>query len=150
MSFNSGYSTYLNPSGRRLLQREGIHATAHGVWRGGEGPWVGVVLTAPSLAYPEIGHGWGSDHDPIDDPTGNGPYLMHPFALSGVEASHQMFSDESRRQIGRVLEVRGSCFQGNHRLHSCMHHWCTLAVPVVTSHNAGVLWRRPGEGRRAM
>ena len=34
VSFNSGFSTYLNPSGRRLLQREGIHATAHGAWEG--------------------------------------------------------------------------------------------------------------------
>lgn len=43
MSFNSGFSTYLNPSGRRLLQTEGTHATAHGVWEG-EGLWVGVAL----------------------------------------------------------------------------------------------------------
>ena len=88
-----------------------------------------VVLTAAALAYPEIGHGWGSDHDPVDDSTG-GPYLMHPFALSGVEPSHSMFSEASRRQVGRVLEVRGSCFQGNHRLHSCMYHWCTMALPI--------------------
>lgn len=48
VSFNSGFSTYLNPSGRRLLQREGIHATAHGAWEG-EGLWVGVVLTCAAL-----------------------------------------------------------------------------------------------------
>lgn len=84
-----------------------------------------VVLTRLTFAYSEIGHGWGSDHDP----TGGVPYLMHPFALSGVEDSHRNFSTTSQMEIGRVLEVRRSCFQGNQKSQTCPHHWWTIAVP---------------------
>jgi hypothetical protein len=91
INYNTGFSSYISPQGRRLLQREGLHATTH-----------------------EIGHGWGGQHDPADrgsDCNQGGPYIMYPFALDGSQEAHKTFSRCSELLIGRVLESKGGCFE---------------------------------------
>ena len=51
----------------------------------------------------EIGHNWGSYHDPGGDPNCRNQFLMNAFAQDGSNDNHRRFSICSRRSIGLVL-----------------------------------------------
>jgi disintegrin and metalloproteinase domain-containing protein 17 len=59
----------------------------------------------------EIGHSWGSPHDPGNNEDCRLQYIMNEFAQSGLEDSHKRFSPCSRLSIGRVLINKATCFQ---------------------------------------
>ncbi|XP_033099407.1 ADAM 17-like protease isoform X2 [Anneissia japonica] len=104
---NTGLTTTLN-WGRRVLTDEAELVTAH-----------------------ELGHNFGSEHDPTtningcapDDPNGN--FLMYPASVSGKKPNHDRFSPCSKRMIQQVLKAKSSrCFRepqgtnvcGNYRI----------------------------------
>jgi len=86
--YNTGISSY-NSRGTPLLRIEELLITGH-----------------------EIGHNWGSHHDPSDNPQCSNQFLMFPFVQDGSSPSHMMFSPCSRRSIGAVLLSKGGCFRG--------------------------------------
>jgi disintegrin and metalloproteinase domain-containing protein 17 len=69
----------------------------------------------------EIGHNWGSPHDPTSSAAGNcngndndGRFLMYPSAQDGKKENNQKFSECSRTSIGNVLASKAStCFTAN-------------------------------------
>ncbi|XP_025104285.1 ADAM 17-like protease isoform X2 [Pomacea canaliculata] len=64
----------------------------------------------------ELGHNWGSEHDPDTDECGpssrdKGKYVMWPYAVSGWDDNNKFFSPCSRRLIAPVLRAKSSlCF----------------------------------------
>ncbi|KAK7493003.1 hypothetical protein BaRGS_00015733 [Batillaria attramentaria] len=64
----------------------------------------------------EIGHSWGSSHDPdtakcAPSSWNGGRYLMWPTALSGMAANNKLFSPCSKREIASVLKSKANlCF----------------------------------------
>ena len=86
---NCGLSSSVN-WGRRLLTAEADLVTAH-----------------------EIGHNFGSNHDPTNCQSGgdSGNYIMYAHSVSGDKTNNNLFSACSRFSIGRVLQSkRGICF----------------------------------------
>lgn len=65
----------------------------------------------------EVGHNFGSEHDPDDSlcspgPTKGGNYIMYRRATTGTDANNRNFSECSRDQMGPILHalVQGSKF----------------------------------------
>ena len=86
---NCGLSSSIN-WGRRLLTAEADLVTAH-----------------------EIGHNFGSNHDPPNCQSGvdNGNYIMYAHSVSGDKVNNNLFSSCSRFSMGRVLQSkRHLCF----------------------------------------
>jgi len=87
---NIGLTTSVN-YGRTLLTSELEIVTAH-----------------------EIGHNWGSSHDPDNSkecaPSDNF-YIMYPSAVDGTRANNKNFSPCSRASIGSVIKYKSSCFE---------------------------------------
>jgi len=99
--FKSGYTLYLNSGlsssrnhyGQRVVTREADLVTAH-----------------------ELGHNWGSEHDPdlpeCSPPASQGgSYLMYTYSVSGYDVNNKRFSPCSLRSIRAVLLAKaGRCF----------------------------------------
>ncbi|KZS20319.1 ADAM 17 Protease [Daphnia magna] len=99
--FKSGYTLYLNSGlsssrnhyGQRVVTREADLVTAH-----------------------ELGHNWGSEHDPdlpeCSPPASQGgSYLMYTYSVSGYDVNNKKFSPCSLRSIRAVLLAKaGRCF----------------------------------------
>lgn len=98
---NVGVSSFRNSGNRLLLLAEARLVTAH-----------------------EIGHGWGSEHDPTtgfracDPPVGRnqGKYLMFPSATDGDQRNNDAFSPCSVAMISDVVKSKGTCFQERSQL----------------------------------
>lgn len=90
---NTGLSTSKNSKGHKILSLEASLVTTH-----------------------ELGHNWGSEHDPdttdCAPPTiKGGHFLMYPYAVMGYETNNKFFSQCSRQYIYKVLESKGpTCF----------------------------------------
>ncbi|TPP61032.1 Tumor necrosis factor-alpha-converting enzyme [Fasciola gigantica] len=93
---NTGWTTYVDHSGRRLLNAMAELITAH-----------------------ELGHNWGADHDPDTDEcspsaSSRGKYLMYAHSVGGFAENNYKFSPCSLRTIGATLAVRAPlCFVGS-------------------------------------
>jgi disintegrin and metalloproteinase domain-containing protein 17 len=91
---NTGWSSAVSKSNRLLLTLESTLVTAH-----------------------ELGHNWGSEHDPDTtecgpSTSGGGKYIMYMYSVSGMDTNNQLFSPCSRRLMGAVLEAKAeSCFK---------------------------------------
>ncbi|XP_064652280.1 ADAM 17-like protease isoform X2 [Lineus longissimus] len=106
-SLNSGWSSGKNRYGNRILTSEADLVSAH-----------------------ELGHNWGSEHDPEGDCSPSafkgGKYIMFPYSVSGYEANNKHFSPCSRRNIAAVLRsksnqcfsqyIPGKAFCGNNKI----------------------------------
>ncbi|KAL5503564.1 hypothetical protein EMCRGX_G010532 [Ephydatia muelleri] len=74
----------------------------------------------------EIGHSWGSYHDPATTPSCSNVFIMNQYAQDGSQPTHKMFSNCSRTSIGAVLSAKAqNCFTG--------HSWDGGMDYVVTS-----------------
>ncbi|KAL5479569.1 hypothetical protein EMCRGX_G023107 [Ephydatia muelleri] len=60
----------------------------------------------------EIGHIWGSYHDPATTPSSSNVFIMNQYAQDGSQPTHKMFSNCSRTSIGAVLSAKASQFVG--------------------------------------
>jgi len=75
----------------------------------------GSALPASSsarVAAHELGHNFGSPHDPIGsscDPSGNNNFLMYPSL--NTYSNGDDFSSCSKNSINQVISVKGSCFK---------------------------------------
>ncbi|KAL5468972.1 hypothetical protein EMCRGX_G030134 [Ephydatia muelleri] len=59
----------------------------------------------------EIGHSWGSYHDPATTPSCSNVFIMNQYAQDGSQPTHKMFSNCSRNSIGAVLSAKAlNCF----------------------------------------
>ncbi|CAI8050023.1 ADAM 17-like protease [Geodia barretti] len=90
--------------GKRIIYNTGISSFTSGgipIIRGEQ-----ILVVAH-----EVGHNWGSHHDPGNDPECSESYLMNEFAQDGSESSHSMFSICSRTSIGQVLRSKATCFR---------------------------------------
>eukprot|EP00731_Ephydatia_muelleri_P017665 Em0010g763a len=59
----------------------------------------------------EIGHSWGSYHDPATTPSCSNVFIMNQYAQDGSQPTHKMFSNCSRTSIGAVLSAKAqNCF----------------------------------------
>eukprot|EP00731_Ephydatia_muelleri_P025449 Em0017g532a len=77
----------------------------------------------------EIGHIWGSYHDPATTPSSSNVFIMNQYAQDGSQPTHKMFSNCSRTSIGAVLSAKAS--QGNSVILDC---WETPAVLMPVSY----------------
>ncbi|TGZ65873.1 hypothetical protein CRM22_005651 [Opisthorchis felineus] len=90
---NTGWTTYADYSGRRLLNAMAELITAH-----------------------ELGHNWGAAHDPDTEECSppahsRGKYLMYAHSVAGFAVNNYRFSPCSRRTIGATLAARAPlCF----------------------------------------
>ncbi|XP_063412810.1 ADAM 17-like protease [Mytilus trossulus] len=90
---NTGLSTSKNSKGHRILSLEAALVTSH-----------------------ELGHNWGSEHDPDTSDCAppserGGHYLMYPYAVTGYDQNNKFFSQCSKQYISKVLESKGPrCF----------------------------------------
>ncbi|KAA0199190.1 Disintegrin and metalloproteinase domain-containing protein, partial [Fasciolopsis buskii] len=93
---NTGWTTYVDHSGRRLLNAMAELITAH-----------------------ELGHNWGAAHDPDTDEcspsaSSRGKYLMYAHSVGGFAENNYKFSPCSLRTIGATLAIRAPlCFVGS-------------------------------------
>ena len=62
--YNTGYTTFVN-RGHPLIMEERILVTGH-----------------------ELGHNWGSNHDPATDPECSDMYIMNEYAQDGSQPTH--------------------------------------------------------------
>ncbi|XP_070533184.1 ADAM 17-like protease isoform X1 [Ptychodera flava] len=89
---NTGLTTTIN-WGRRILTQEADLVTAH-----------------------ELGHNFGSEHDPdtnecSPDQSLGGKFIMYPAAVSGLDDNNKKFSHCSERFVGPVLKAKSNrCF----------------------------------------
>jgi disintegrin and metalloproteinase domain-containing protein 17 len=97
---NVGVSSFRNADNRPLLFAEARLVTAH-----------------------EIGHGWGSEHDPGGNPRcspplgrNQGKFLMFPSASDGDQRNNDMLSPCSVDMISNVVQRKGSCFKERSQL----------------------------------
>eukprot|EP00731_Ephydatia_muelleri_P036505 Em0267g3a len=59
----------------------------------------------------EIGHSWGSYHDPATTPSCSNVFIMNQYAQDGSQPTHKMFSNCNRTSIGAVLSAKAqNCF----------------------------------------
>eukprot|EP00731_Ephydatia_muelleri_P023496 Em0015g1079a len=59
----------------------------------------------------EIGHSWGSYHDPATTSSCSNVFIMNQYAQDGSQPTHKMFSNCSRTSIGAVLSAKAqNCF----------------------------------------
>lgn len=72
--YNTGLTTF-NNNGQRMVMSELVRVTGH-----------------------ELGHSWGSHHDPPGDAICRDKYLMNEFAQDGSEPTHMVMS--------RLLAIR--------------------------------------------
>ncbi|XP_070186464.1 ADAM 17-like protease [Littorina saxatilis] len=93
-ALNTGWSTTLNSNTDTVLAQQAQLVTTH-----------------------ELGHNWGSEHDPDTDSCspssmfGNGKYLMYAYSVNGYDSNNNKFSTCSRRDIGVVLASKAKgCF----------------------------------------
>ncbi|XP_014668138.1 PREDICTED: ADAM 17-like protease [Priapulus caudatus] len=88
---NTGLSSSLNYANRKVVKKEANIVTAH-----------------------ELGHNWGSEHDPDTDECANpdgGSYIMYTYSVSGYYNNNDNFSPCSKRSVGMVLQAKASkCF----------------------------------------
>ncbi|GAA47427.1 disintegrin and metalloproteinase domain-containing protein 17, partial [Clonorchis sinensis] len=90
---NTGWTTYADYSGRRLLNAMAELITAH-----------------------ELGHNWGAAHDPDTEECSppahsRGKYLMYAHSVAGFAVNNYRFSPCSRRTVGATLAARAPlCF----------------------------------------
>uniref|UniRef100_A0A0L8FS77 Peptidase M12B domain-containing protein n=1 Tax=Octopus bimaculoides TaxID=37653 RepID=A0A0L8FS77_OCTBM len=102
MTLNTGWSSSMNTQGHRILTQEAQIVTAH-----------------------EIGHNWGSEHDPgegICSPSSfdNGKFIMYPYAVTGYELNNWKFSPCSRKFINKVLLRKSTaCFSDGRQFNFC-------------------------------
>ncbi|XP_065897950.1 ADAM 17-like protease isoform X2 [Dysidea avara] len=69
-----------------------------------------LLLVEGDLVFShEIGHNWGSFHDPPEDGCEN-QFLMYQFAHNGDNPNNFDFSNCSKEMIGEVLSTKGNCF----------------------------------------
>ncbi|XP_052098663.1 ADAM 17-like protease [Mytilus californianus] len=93
IAVNTGVSSFQNPGGSRALAAQALITVSH-----------------------ELGHNWGSEHDPdsnecAPDVSSNGKYIMYYMATTGYDANNQIFSPCSKRFIFKVVSKKGfSCF----------------------------------------
>ncbi|XP_061169884.1 ADAM 17-like protease [Saccostrea echinata] len=88
-ALNVGLSSFMDPEGNRQLSIVSMSTVAH-----------------------EIGHNWGSNHDPDTDECSpssgsGGRYLMFSKALKGVARNNIKFSPCSTRSVYKVLSAKG-------------------------------------------
>nr|XP_022321266.1 ADAM 17-like protease isoform X1 [Crassostrea virginica] len=101
-TFNTGWSTAQNSEGDRVLSLEAALVIAH-----------------------ELGHNWGSEHDPDTASCApgveqGGKYLMYQYSVSGYEHNNQIFSSCSKRYIYNVIKTKGpGCFTESNSLTVC-------------------------------
>lgn len=102
-SYNTGWSSYENVDGKRILLKEAILVTAH-----------------------EFGHNWGSEHDPSSgdcSPSSlisEGKYIMYPYSVNGYEPNNKKFSFCSKTFMTAVLlNKRSLCFKAKPKYQTC-------------------------------
>ena len=87
---NTGWTSALDQNGQQLLTLQATLVTAH-----------------------EIGHNWGSVHDPAQCQPGDngGNYIMYAYSVTGLDPNNNLFSDCSKGNILAVLNAKmTSCF----------------------------------------
>ncbi|KAF8795617.1 disintegrin and metalloproteinase domain-containing protein 10 homolog [Argiope bruennichi] len=83
--------------------------------RNSRGQTLPLITTLLAVTH-EIGHSFGSDHDPMDNllcsPGGEkGYYLMHPKTTRVLRENSNVFSPCSRQEIYRILQEQGECLK---------------------------------------
>lgn len=101
---------------RRILYR-GIHLSLNTniVTNINNGERMPTFVTVLTLAH-ELGHNFGSPHDPVDDPAcapgeNYGNFLMYPYASQGDRPNNYIFSPCSISYMYPVIKNKGTCFQ---------------------------------------
>ncbi|KAL5469259.1 hypothetical protein EMCRGX_G030489 [Ephydatia muelleri] len=75
----------------------------------------------------EIGHSWGSYHDPATTPSCSNVFIMNQYAQDGSQPTHKMFSNCSRTSIGAVLSAKAqNCFTVHGTGDTCCTDACQL------------------------
>ncbi|ESP00842.1 hypothetical protein LOTGIDRAFT_140416, partial [Lottia gigantea] len=94
-AFNTAFTSTSNANGDTVLKEQSDLVTAH-----------------------EIGHNWGSEHDPDTSEcapssfSGDGKYLMYPFSVAGYDSNNDKFSPCSKRWVSEVLAAKADfCFK---------------------------------------
>lgn len=95
--FNTGFSSSKNGAGSTVTLIQQFLVTAH-----------------------ELGHNWGSEHDPSSGSCapgsilGNGKYIMYAYSVSGDDSNNNLFSSCSIASMNAVLNSKAStCFQAS-------------------------------------
>ncbi|KAL5516514.1 hypothetical protein EMCRGX_G001866 [Ephydatia muelleri] len=97
-------SFFSSSSGTRI-----IYNTALSLYTSSSNPLVFVEEVL--VTGHEIGHSWGSYHDPATTPSCSNVFIMNQYAQDGSQPTHKMFSNCSRTSIGTVLSAKAqNCF----------------------------------------